>query len=362
MYFLQFVGTSFSSETNKNILLIGAKFSKKKSFIDTLANHALGVTWKDKFNIGITFHSDLESSSKEGIIDIFTIPSTADTKMHFTVNVLNLPKFNVSQSDEDINKMMDQLAELIRRPSGHRIDCLHAVVVVFNPHYKMLLPLYKHAHEYLVKIIGSGIAENIFHFFPCKRAGAQNPTFASDLKKAGIPQKVDFPFHCGTFFQDKHHLPGDEMEKQWSEMQKDLDAFLGKLEDAVPQSLMLSSQNLDRRNRATEGLQQLYILIRIGCQQIQNAQSAMKHIEKEGKGYTYISEVKNFEYYTYTIRKTKRDLAYSGKPVTNCSVCFVTCHDPCALKDDDQKAKCSVMRKGYCEKCPGKCYWDKHFN
>ena len=48
----------------------------------------------------------------------------------------------------------------------------------------------------------------------------------------------------------------------------------------------------------------------------------------------------------------------AGTYVTNCIVCNFTCHYPCDLANDDEKAGCGAMGKnGQCNACPSKCHW-----
>ncbi|KAI1087970.1 hypothetical protein F5B19DRAFT_473184 [Rostrohypoxylon terebratum] len=51
-----------------------------------------------------------------------------------------------------------------------------------------------------------------------------------------------------------------------------------------------------------------------------------------------------------------------SKATTLCLDCNFTCHDVCALSNDDDKANCVAMSYGNCTVCKGKCRWDKHKN
>ena len=356
--FIAFTGTPSLCETKKNILLIGSESCNKRSFIDSLANHALGVTREDNFNVGVT-----TKNTEPQMIDVYTIPSTTNTRMHFTCNVLDLPDFTAKQSDQDVDSVLDRLSKLLKNPLVHGIDSIHAIVLLFHPEDQKLLSLYQHTHQYLIKLFGCEIEDKTFNLLSGKSAECNSyASLESMMTKAGIPQKVNYPFYCGTYYQDNSSLPKAELEQQGSEMEKSLDDFLGRLEAVKPQSLTLSHENLDKRTMATEGLQQLHSVIRVGLQQIQNVKTKKEQIKNEAKGCTYISEVKEFKYSIYRTNKIKRDLAYQGEAVTNCSVCFVTCHDHCEIEEDAGKADCCVMYDGYCTQCPGKCYWDQHFN
>uniref|UniRef100_A0A0E9XXZ0 Uncharacterized protein n=1 Tax=Anguilla anguilla TaxID=7936 RepID=A0A0E9XXZ0_ANGAN len=48
--------------------------------------------------------------------------------------------------------------------------------------------------------------------------------------------------------------------------------------------------------------------------------------------------------------------------VTNCHKCNYTCHDKCAIADDNDKINCWAMTDSYCTVCPGKCIWNVHYN
>ena len=44
----------------------------------------------------------------------------------------------------------------------------------------------------------------------------------------------------------------------------------------------------------------------------------------------------------------EKEMLKSGEYVTNCVICNVTCHFPCFVPEDKDKADCSAMKDGYC--------------
>ena len=49
--------------------------------------------------------------------------------------------------------------------------------------------------------------------------------------------------------------------------------------------------------------------------------------------------------------------------LTNCNKCYVTCHNPCGIPKDADKAGCWAMDStGSCRICPEKCIWNLHTN
>ncbi|KAF3698533.1 hypothetical protein EXN66_Car014219 [Channa argus] len=76
-----------------------------------------------------------------------------------------------------------------------------------------------------------------------------------------------------------------------------------------------------------------------------------------------ISRNENFEFEVTVKKPRQQDISGSGNYITNCQQCHVTCHYPCAIPNDENKAGCAAMgSNGYCTVCPGKCYWNKHIN
>ncbi len=66
--------------------------------------------------------------------------------------------------------------------------------------------------------------------------------------------------------------------------------------------------------------------------------------------------------FTYTVLNEKVEMGPTdpGTYTTNCLTCKRTCHYPCTRTDDNDKAKCGVMKNGYCRVCPKTCRWEMH--
>lgn len=69
----------------------------------------------------------------------------------------------------------------------------------------------------------------------------------------------------------------------------------------------------------------------------------------------------DFPFTIKEIRQIKKPLT-DGRHVTNCMICFYTCHEKCAYENNEDKVHCSAMHKGYCRKCTGHCIWYVHEN
>lgn len=77
------------------------------------------------------------------------------------------------------------------------------------------------------------------------------------------------------------------------------------------------------------------------------------------------NEIKATGDFSFTIEEVKqtKEPLHPGKHVTNCTICFLTCHEDCNIPDDAGKKNCQAMdSKGYCMKCEGRCVWHHHKN
>uniref|UniRef100_A0A3B4FRE1 Uncharacterized protein n=1 Tax=Pundamilia nyererei TaxID=303518 RepID=A0A3B4FRE1_9CICH len=90
---------------------------------------------------------------------------------------------------------------------------------------------------------------------------------------------------------------------------------------------------------------------------IKETREKLKEYEAE------IGRNENFEFEVTVKKPVQEDISGSGNYITNCQQCHVTCHYPCTRANDAGLRNCPAMGSdGYCTQCPGKCYWNVHFN
>ena len=63
-----------------------------------------------------------------------------------------------------------------------------------------------------------------------------------------------------------------------------------------------------------------------------------------------------------TVAGSKKEYLPQGTYVTNCRVCNHTCHENCAIPNDEDKHRCWAMTDGNCRICQRKCHWSEHSN
>ena len=354
MYTFISLGKPSNTDPQKNILVVGAADSGKRTLIDCLANYALGVKWQDKFTLRMT-----DGSKNQKGISVYTIPSTTQTKTPFAMNVVDMPGFStVHQNPKEDKDAIDNLKKFIETPRIHGVDSVSAVWFVHHAQTTEISPMYNYIYKELVKLFGKQLGKMY----------ANVVTFAGNAKRK-VPvlkaiEESELPAESTYFvFKKSNKKSADEnSEISWSDTISTLNDLSTKLESETPVSSCITTENLEKREQATLGLRQMSNLVRLRCQNIQVMEQEQRFIDKRVTGDTIIDQVQDFEYKVVKTVKIKRELPNCGEEVTNCSICFVTCHKNCAIVDDDDKKQCVAMKDGYCRVCPGKCFWDQHFN
>ena len=199
------------------------------------------------------------------------------------------------------------------------------------------------------------IEENFMVLFTF--ADGQKPPAIAAMEKAEIPCQLYCKMNNSALFASNGDT-ADLFDKMFWEMGfQSFQKMFQKLDVMQPKSLQLTQEVLKRRNQlqiAVEGLQQE---MKRGLSKL----NACKHEwEAVSRQESLIAENKNFTYTTTDIKIRKE--TYTNGYDTNCLTCNKTCHYPCQIPQDENKASCWAMTDGYCRICPGKCHWSVHNN
>ncbi|CAG0905138.1 unnamed protein product, partial [Darwinula stevensoni] len=130
----------------------------------------------------------------------------------------------------------------------------------------------------------------------------------------------------------------------------------------TPVSLTLTQDVLKERKHLEAALQGILPQIKTAmarAERVRQTYLALKQHEAEADAN------KNFKYNVKVPKHKKIDLD-SGTYVTNCLNCNSTCHYPCYIPNNKDKAGCAAMRTvegtACCKVCPKNCIWHKHVN
>ena len=328
--------------------MIGAGDNGKSTLIDCVVNHALGVKWSDGFTLRVT-----DGSNQHKGISVYTIPSITDTTASFAMNIVDTPDLSTFNEKE----FVINLRRFIKNPVTHGVDSIHAVWFVYNCHATKVSPAYLSIYKQLADILGQPLIHKITNVITLANVDKE-VLLLQAIEDSGLPNSnVHFVLPVSSKMSVETNL-----QTSWSKTLNTLNSLTEQLENETPVSLHISSDDLEKRERAIEGLRQLNSLVRISCQKIKVMQQETHFIKERVKADNMIDQVRDFQYTVIKPVKVKRELPYCGEEVTNCSICFVTCHSQCAIEKDEEKELCCAMENGYCTVCPGQCYWDQHFN
>eukprot|EP00118_Oscarella_pearsei_P017597 m.175742 g.175742 ORF g.175742 m.175742 type:complete len:298 (+) comp39131_c2_seq37:1251-2144(+) len=168
---------------------------------------------------------------------------------------------------------------------------------------------------------------------------------------------------CYQFNNSALFAPEEERsmftEIYWKLCQKGAEAFLGAIFATTPFSLKLTKEVLRERQRIHAQMARLRASIDINLSMMTSIKNEKAKVESDR---SVIDEMKNYTYDETKKAFRERPLR-SGEYTTTCPRCSWTCHYPCGIPDNADKARCSAMcSDGYCYVCPSKCKWDLHFN
>ena len=367
--FLHFLGRPTKTEPQRNILVIGTKDSGKSTLIDCLANYTLGVEWEDNFTLRITDPEENDNPHRLKWINVYTIPSTTNTVLPFAVNVVDVSGFSkVRPSRLDDKDVVDNLKKFMQNPVAHEVDNFSSVWFVHSAKDTTVSPMYQHIYNELVQMYGNDIHTKIKTFVT--HTSKNDKVFVKksvagpgllDGSEMSVRNMIAFNRMSETPYSNAAEV-GANLKGSWSDNLAIMANLSEEVANEKPMSIFITPKNLERREKVTEGFRQLNNLLRIGCQRLQVMYQEKHAIEEKVSPEEIIAQVPDFEYKIQEPVKVIEKSPYCGEEVTNCSVCFVTCHSKCSIRKDEDKRRCWAMTDGYCRICPGKCYWDQHFN
>ncbi|XP_064106422.1 uncharacterized protein LOC135215525 isoform X2 [Macrobrachium nipponense] len=79
---------------------------------------------------------------------------------------------------------------------------------------------------------------------------------------------------------------------------------------------------------------------------------------------THQADIDRNRNFTYTVTEETfvTEPIPDGQFITNCLECRRTCHENCAIRNNDQKHGCWAITDENCRICPGQCHWKMHGN
>lgn len=217
----------------------------------------------------------------------------------------------------------------------------------------------------MLSIFGKDIEDNIQVLVTF--ADGQTPPVLDAIKASNVPCPKDpqgtpihFKFNNSALFasnvgrEEENAFNFNEMF--WKMGFMSMQTFFKSLSSLQSKSLRLTKEVLKERSQLEVCVQGLQPQIKAGLIKLEEIRKTQQALEQ------HKDEMKANQNFDYEVETTKQNKVEIKDLITNCSMCHFTCHHPCGIADDRQKAGCASMRNGYCTVCPGKCIWNVHYN
>ncbi|XP_067330021.1 uncharacterized protein [Channa argus] len=367
--------TKSKPKQNRTIMVLGATGAGKTTLINGMINYILGVKWEDSYRFKLVDEgqSKSQAESQTSEVTVYKLYHEDGFTIDYSLTIVDTPGFGDTRGTERDRMIVEQLRNLFTAELG--VSEIDAVCFVAQAALARLTPTQRYVFDSVLSIFGKDVAENIrvlVTFADGKRPPVLEAINASGVPcpktKDGLP--VHFKFNNSALFAHNTSsagdtLSGDDDDENFDQMFwkmgiKSMKRFFSALNVIETKSLTLTKEVLRERQQLENSVEKLQEQVKFGLAKLEEIkETAEKLKENEAE----ISRNVNFEFEVTVKKPYQEDISGSGNYITNCQQCHVTCHYPCAIPNDGHKAGCVAMdSNGHCTVCPGKCYWNKHFN
>lgn len=358
-----------SNKSNRTIMVLGATGAGKSTLINGMINCILGVEWGDSYRFKLVDEGQLKSQaeSQTSEVTVYKLNHQEGFQIPFSLTIIDTPGFGDTRGIDRDRIIVEQLRSLFS--AEHGVTEIDAVCFVAQASLARLTPTQKYVFDSVLSIFGKDVAENIRVLVTF--CDGQRPPVLEAINAAGVPCPKNnglpehFKFNNSALFADNksaNEADDDENFDQmfWNMGTKSMKRFFAALNLIKTKSLTLTKEVLRERKRLENSIENLQMRVKVGLaklEEIKETSEQLKEHEAE------ISRNEDFEFEVHVKKPQQVNISGSGNYITNCQKCSHTCHFPCAIPNDADKNGCAAMgSNGYCTECPGKCYWNVHFN
>uniref|UniRef100_A0A8C4DYF0 Septin-type G domain-containing protein n=1 Tax=Dicentrarchus labrax TaxID=13489 RepID=A0A8C4DYF0_DICLA len=364
-----------SNKPNRTIMVLGATGAGKSTLINGMINYILDVEWKDSFRFKLVNEdqSKSQAESQTTEVTVYKINHQEGFKIEYSLTIVDTPGFGDTRGIERDKEITEQLRNLFSAKLG--VSEIDAVCFVAQASLARLTPSQKYVFDSVLSIFGKDVAENIRVLVTF--ADGQRPPVLEAINAAGVPcpktkdgLPVHFKFNNSALFADNKSSAADSMSEDeedggfdqmfWKMGTKSMKRFFAALNVIETKSLTMTKEVLRERKQLENSVENLQKQVKFGLAKLEEInETSQKLKEHEAE----ISRNENFEFEVTVTKPVQIDISGKGNFLTNCQQCHNTCHHPCGIPSDADKRGCVAMgSNGHCTVCPGKCYWNEHFN
>ncbi|KAF3857673.1 hypothetical protein F7725_010874 [Dissostichus mawsoni] len=356
-------------------MLLGATGSGKSTLINGLINYIVGVEWEDDFRFKLVdedqSRSQAESQTSE--VTVYKINHQEGFKIPFSLTIVDTPGFGDTRGIHRDKEITEQIRNLFSSKRG--VSEIDAVCFVVQASLARLTPSQKYVFDSVLSIFGNDVTENLQVLVTF--ADGQRPPVLEAINASGVPcpktedgLPVHFKFNNSALFaQNQSSAAADSsgVEEKgsfdqmfWQMGAQSMKTFFVASDKLTTKSLTLTKEVLRERKQLQISIENVQKQVKVGLAKLETIKETTEKVKLHE---AECSRNEKFEIEVVVTRPVQVDISGTGKFITNCQVCHVTCHQSCAYANDTDKIKCSAMGSdGNCTQCKGKCPWSEHFN
>ncbi|XP_054876571.1 uncharacterized protein LOC129351647, partial [Poeciliopsis prolifica] len=363
-----------AAKQSRTIMVLGATGAGKSTLINGMINYILGVQWSDSYRFILVDDGQTKSQahSQTSEVTVYKLNHREGFQVPFSLTIIDTPGFGDTRGIERDREITEQLCNLFTSKDG--VSEVDAVCFVAQAALARLTPKQKYIFDSILSIFGKDIAENIRILVTF--ADSQKPPVLEAIKASGVPSPkgedglpVHFKFNNSALFADNKSSAAETQSDDddgnfdqmfWNMGTKSMKRFFAALNQIETKSLTLTNEVLRERQQLEVSVENLQHQVKLGLAKLEEIREIREKIKEHE---AEISRNEKFKFEVTVKKPIQFDISGSGNYITNCQQCHFTCHYPCPIPNDADKRKSWAMdRNGYCTQCPGKCYWNVHFN
>ena len=345
----------------KTIMVVGQTGSGKTTLLNSLVNFIVGIQLDDPIRYIIIEEnngmSGDQSKSQTSDVNAYYIKRHGE---YPPLRIIDTPGFGDTRGIEFDKK----ITKLIKNGFETKFDSLNAICFVAQSSNARLTPNQKFIFSEIMNLFGNDVAENFVSMLTF--CDGKEPQIIAALKsKDSIFYKILPHLQNPWYLKFNNSAIFATVKDKFTEMFWELGMdsfkiFLQKLLSLPRKSLQLAKEVLKARESIEITIINLRPKLDAGLTLMESYKKQIKAIEMNKD---IINKSKNFKIQTTQPDIQKVDLP-PGTNTTTCLKCNRTCHEVCQLADNNDKKYCWAINEnsGYCNQCPGKCYWDLHKN
>uniref|UniRef100_A0A3Q2GN87 Septin-type G domain-containing protein n=1 Tax=Cyprinodon variegatus TaxID=28743 RepID=A0A3Q2GN87_CYPVA len=362
-----------SSNCNRNIMVVGAAGAGKSTVINAMINYVLGVRWEDSFRLKLVDEgrpkSQLQSQTSE--ITVYKLYHQEGFRVNYSLTIVDTPGFGGTGGVDRDKEVTEQLRNLFSNEKG--VGEIDAVCFVVQAALTELTSTQRYVFDSALSVFGKDVAENIRILVTF--ADEQQQPVLDAIKQSGVPcpktkdgLPVHFKFDNSVLFAVNKSsvvrrmmgLNEDRTFEFWNMGTKSMASFFESIRHIRTIRLTMTNEVLEERKHLEDIVEDLQYQVKLGLAKLEKIRMTKEKLQEHE---AEIRQNENFELHVKVTKHEKEDISQTGRYITNCMQCNVTCHYPCNIKDDADKKGCDAMgQDGYCTQCPGQCFWSVHSN